>query len=49
MALTADKLPGVARFVVATCQDIDVLVVEEALEQGVVDAFAAGDIRIVCA
>lgn len=49
VALTADKLPGVARFVVATCQDIDVLVVEEALEQGVVDAFAAQDIRIVCA
>ncbi|HBL4973009.1 TPA: DeoR/GlpR transcriptional regulator [Enterobacter cloacae] len=49
VALTADKLPGVARFVVATCQDIDVLVVEEALEQGVVDVFAAQDIRIVCA
>ena len=49
VALTADKLPGVARFVVATCQDIDVLVVKEALEQGVVDAFAAQDIRIVCA
>lgn len=49
VALTADKLPGVARFVVSTCQDIDVLVVKEALEQGVVDAFAAQDIRIVCA
>lgn len=49
VALTADKLPGVARFVVAKCRDIDVLVVEEGMEQGVFGALAAQDVRIVCA
>lgn len=49
VALTADKLPGVARFVVAKSRDIDVLVVEEGMEQGVFDALAAQDVRIVCA
>ena len=28
---------------------IDVLVVEEGMEKGVLDAFAAQDVRIVCA
>ncbi len=49
VALTANKLPGVARYVVATSRDIDVLVVEERMEKGVLDAFAAQDVRIVCA
>lgn len=49
VALTADKLPGVARFVVAKTRDIDVLVVEEGMEQGIFDALAAQDVRIVCA
>ncbi|EPF0315887.1 DeoR/GlpR family DNA-binding transcription regulator [Enterobacter chuandaensis] len=49
VALTADKLPGVARFVVAKSRDIDVLVVEEGMEQGIFDALAAQDVRIVCA
>ena len=49
VALTADKLPGVARFVVAKSRDIDVLVVEEGMEQGVFDALTAQDVRIVCA
>ncbi|MCM7590668.1 DeoR/GlpR family DNA-binding transcription regulator [Enterobacter chuandaensis] len=49
VALTADKLPGVARFVVAKSRDIDVLVMEEGMEQGIFDALAAQDVRIVCA
>ncbi|WP_336239136.1 DeoR/GlpR family DNA-binding transcription regulator [Enterobacter chuandaensis] len=49
VALTADKLPGIARFVVAKSRDIDVLVVEEGMEQGIFDALAAQDVRIVCA
>jgi DeoR/GlpR family transcriptional regulator of sugar metabolism len=49
VALTADKLPGVARFVVAKSRDIDVLVVDANIKQDVIDAFAAQDVRIVCA
>lgn len=47
IALTADKLPAVARFVVAKCSDIDVLVVEETIGKEIVDAFAVQDVRIV--
>ncbi|MBM3073097.1 DeoR/GlpR family DNA-binding transcription regulator [Lelliottia sp. RWM.1] len=49
VALTTDKLPGVARFVVAKSRDIDVLVVEKPMEKEVSAAFAAQDVRIVCA
>lgn len=49
VALTIDKLPGVARFVVAKSRDIDVLVVEEGMDKDVLDAFTAQDVRIVCA
>ncbi|HEP0983729.1 TPA: DeoR/GlpR family DNA-binding transcription regulator [Enterobacter ludwigii] len=49
VALTADKLPGVARFVVAKSRDIDVLVVDANIKQDVIDAFAGQDVRIVCA
>lgn len=49
VALTMDKLPGVARFVVAKSRDIDVLVVEEGMDKDVLEAFAAQDVRIVCA
>ncbi|MBS7443257.1 DeoR/GlpR family DNA-binding transcription regulator [Enterobacter sp. 120016] len=49
VALTADKLPGVARYVVAKSRDIDVLVVAEGIEKRVLDAFAAQEVRIVCA
>lgn len=49
VVLTIDKLPGVARFVVAKSSDIDVLVVEEGMDKDVLDAFTAQDVRIVCA
>ncbi|HDR2863783.1 TPA: DeoR/GlpR transcriptional regulator [Enterobacter asburiae] len=49
VVLTIDKLPGVARFVVAKSRDIDVLVVEEGMDKDVLDAFTAQDVRIVCA
>lgn len=49
VALTTDKIPGVARFVVAKSSDIDVLVVEASMDKEVIDAFAAQDVRIVCA
>lgn len=47
VALTPDKLPGVARYVVAKSRDIDVLVVDERIERDVFDTFAEQDIRIV--
>ena len=49
VALTTDKIPGVARFVVATCSDIDVLVVEADLDSDIITAFAAQEVRIVSA
>jgi len=49
VALTTDKIPGVARFVVAKSSDIDVLIVEASMDKDVLDAFATQDVRIVCA
>ena len=49
VALTTDKIPGVARFVVAKSSDIDVLIVEASMDKAVLDAFATQDVRIVCA
>lgn len=49
VALTTDKIPGVARFVVAKSSEIDVLVVEASMDSEVIDAFAAQDVRIVSA
>ncbi|TCD20186.1 DeoR/GlpR transcriptional regulator [Lelliottia amnigena] len=49
VALTTDKIPGVARFVVAKSSDIDVLIVEASMNKAVLDAFATQDVRIVCA
>lgn len=49
VALTPDKLPGVARYVVANSRDIDVLVVDENMERDLIDTFVAQDVRIVCA
>lgn len=49
VALTTDKIPGVARFVVARTSDIDVLVVEASMNPDVLSAFATQDVRIVCA
>ena len=47
VALTTDKIPGVARFVVAKSSDIDVLVVEADMDGKVTEAFAAQDVRVV--
>ena len=47
VALTADKIPGVARYVVAKSNEIDVMVVEESLDKEFFKAFRAQDIRIV--
>ncbi|MCU6669459.1 DeoR/GlpR family DNA-binding transcription regulator [Enterobacteriaceae bacterium H4N4] len=49
VALTTDKIPGVARFVVAKSRDIDVLVVEASMDNALSDAFTSQDVRIVSA
>ena len=49
VALTTDKIPGVARFVVAKSRDIDVLVVEASLDNEAVAALAAQDVRVISA
>lgn len=46
VALTADKIPAVARYVVADSSAIDVIVVEENISKEYVTAFQAHDIRI---
>lgn len=47
VALTADKIPGIARFAVARCEEIDVLVVEASLSREMYNAFDAESIEIV--
>ena len=47
VALTPEKLPGVARYVVAKSRDVDVLVVDETMERDLIDTFDALDVRIV--
>ena len=49
VALTTDKIPGVARFVVAKSSDIDVLVVEASLDNEAIAAFTAQDVRVISA
>lgn len=49
VALTTDKIPGVARYVVAKSRDIDVLVVDGELDSEVAGAFEAQEVRIVSA
>ena len=49
VALTTDKIPGVARFMVAKSRDIDVLVVEASLDQEAIAAFTAEDVRVISA
>ncbi|MBZ0057768.1 MULTISPECIES: DeoR/GlpR family DNA-binding transcription regulator [unclassified Leclercia] len=49
VALTTDKIPGVARFVVAKSSDIDVLVVEADMDAEVIEALAAQDVRVISA
>jgi len=46
IGLTSDKIPAVARFVVAASSDIDVLVVEENISREYRVAFQQHDIRI---
>ncbi len=46
VGLTSDKIPAVARFVVAHSSDIDVLVVEENVSREYSDTFREHDIRI---
>ncbi|MGY5956057.1 DeoR/GlpR family DNA-binding transcription regulator [Kosakonia sp. BK9b] len=47
VALTANKIPGVARYVVACGEEIDTLVVESALSDPFQVAFSAQDIEII--
>ncbi len=49
VALTTDKIPGVARFVVAKSRDIDVLVVEAGLDNEAMAALAEQDVRVISA
>jgi DeoR/GlpR family transcriptional regulator of sugar metabolism len=46
VALTADKIPAVARYVVAQSNEIDVIVVEENSSKQYGTAFQEHDIRI---
>lgn len=47
VALTSNKVPGIARFTVAGCDEIDVLVVEETLDREFYNAFQAQDITVI--
>ncbi|MFE4112091.1 DeoR/GlpR family DNA-binding transcription regulator [Kosakonia sp. YIM B13611] len=47
VALTANKIPGVARYIVAASQQIDVLVVETDLGKAFYQAFSAENIEIL--
>lgn len=47
VALTANKIPGIARFTVARCDEIDVLVVEETLSREAIGAFEAEEITLL--
>ncbi|MCZ3380861.1 DeoR/GlpR family DNA-binding transcription regulator [Kosakonia sp. SOY2] len=47
VALTANKIPGVARYIVAASQQIDVLVVETDLSKALHQAFRAENIEIL--
>ncbi|QWA10809.1 DeoR/GlpR transcriptional regulator [Sodalis ligni] len=47
VALTAEKVPGVARYVVADPSEIDVMVVEESLRKEFINFFKTHDIRII--
>ncbi|THB85904.1 DeoR/GlpR transcriptional regulator [Pantoea allii] len=47
VGLTADKIPGVARFSVAKCRDITTLVVEEKLDKTLLDAFEAEETTLI--
>lgn len=46
VALTANKIPAVARYVVAACSEIDVMVIEENISKAYAKDFQGHDIRI---
>lgn len=46
VALTAEKIPAVARYVVTESSNIDVIVVEDNISKEYATAFRAHDIRI---
>ncbi|WP_312980445.1 DeoR/GlpR family DNA-binding transcription regulator [Atlantibacter sp.] len=47
VAMTANKIPGIARFTVARCSEIDVLVIEETLSRETRSAFEAEEITLL--
>lgn len=47
VGLTAEKIPGIARFAVANCEAIDILVVEDKLNKDFYNAFVAENITIL--
>lgn len=49
VGLTAEKIPGVARFAVASCEEIDILVIENKLNPSFYQALQAENIQIVTA
>lgn len=46
VALTAEKIPAIARYVVTESSNIDVIVVEDNISKEYATAFQAHDIRI---
>ncbi len=46
VALTSDKIPAVARYIVAKSSEIDVIVVEENISKQYRETFREHDIRI---
>lgn len=49
MGVTADKLPGVARYTIASCDQISILVMDKSLNPNIVELFADTSIKIVMA
>ena len=47
VGITSEKIPGVAKFSVATCEEIDVLVVEEKINKDLYSAFLNEDITVL--
>lgn len=47
MGVTADKLPGVARYTIANCDQISILVMDKNLNSNIVELFAETSLKIV--
>ena len=47
VGLTAEKIPGIARFAVASCEEIDILVVEEKANEDAYNAFRSENITLI--